>query len=379
MKALMNNVQLLKVKNIHNSILSFLNIVGDKSQDTKKAYEKDIINFFSVMRGKNLNELTVDDLTYDRDDIIRYRTYVKELKKKDGSLKYKASSINRFIRSVRSLLKDLEQNGYREYINLSAFNFVELPEKDSERAGILSEAEFELFENTALQLENGAMKSILFGLAGRTSFRISALLSLTWADLTPIAHGAYKGEGWNMRTIDKGNKEDIKPIMNVFYERMVAMKNDEQYNIALERWRDNERKNAQKENRPVQEDVIFPISSTAVDNAVKRICKLTGIGKERKVSIHSFKGFGINKVVDAGGTSFQAQDQANHSSIKTTEKHYLSRRKEYSMYAGMLIDEEIDINILNNLNKMELLKIINDMDKGIQRQIVNKAKQCKLV
>lgn len=347
-----NNVQLLNVKSVNNSIESFLNEKGDSSNNTRRAYEKDIKNFFMLMIGKELSQLTVHDLGFDKEEIIRYRTHLKELKKEDGiKPKYKNSSINRFIDSVRSLFIELQANGYDEYISKYAFHFKDLPETDSETAGELTEEEFTQFQETALQLENGLMKSLLIGLAGRTSFRLSALLKLTWSDISYINHGKHKGM-WLVEVYDKGNKHDEKVIHDSFYKKLLEIKVEGQ-------------------------ERLFKISDTAMNNAIQRICKLLYIDENRNISFHSLKGYGINVVIDNGGNVFDVKKQGNHGSIETSDKHYKNRSNDYTMSAAFLIDEEMNTDALDGLDKDQLLALIRGANKSVQRELMNGYKEGK--
>lgn len=340
-----NNVQMLNVKSVHNTIQMFLKEKGDNNKNTRMAYEKDIANFFQLMIGKELSQITVDDLKFDKNDIMNYRSHLMELKKPDGTAKYKNSSINRFIDSVRSLFVELEGNGYDEYINSKAFRLKNLPERNTTKAGELTDDEFELMEETALTLENGLMKSLLIGLAGRTSIRLSALLSLTWSDITRI-----DDEMWLVHVIDKGNKEDDKPIMNSFYEKLLEIKVGGQ-------------------------DKIFNISDTAVNNMINRLCKLLEISEDRNITFHSLKGYGINVVIDNGGSAFDAKDQANHANMETTDKRYRKRTKDWSKYAGVIIDSKLDIGELDTLDKDQLLALIKATSSVTQRQIMKAYKR----
>lgn len=336
----LSNVVLLNVKSVHNSIESFLNEKGDISVNTEKAYRKDIINFFSIMKNKNIEQLVAEDLFFNKEDILNYRTHLKGLKKINKEPKYKNSTINRFIDSVRSLFIELRGNGYSEYINEYAFHFKDLPENDKSSAGELTDHEFYRMEEMALGLENGLMKSILIGLAARTSIRLSALLSLEWDDIKP-----YGNDMWIVNVYDKGNKEDDKPIMNSFYQKMLQLKVDGQKKI-------------------------FNISDTAVHNMIKRLCKLMGIEESRKISFHSLKGYGINVVIDNGGNVFDVKEQGNHSTVETSDKYYRRKTKDYSRYAGVVMDSEMDLSILDGLNKEELMKLIRSSNRSVQSALL---------
>lgn len=346
------NVQLLNVKSVNNSIQLFLDQKGERSVNTMNAYRNDIETFFRTMLGKELSQLTVNDLSFNKEDILNYRKHLKNLTKEDGTPKYKNSSINRFIASIESMFIELDASGYEDYVHLNAFSRIDkLPENDTKNAGELTDEEFELFEQTALQLENGRMKSLMIGLAGRTSIRLSAILKLKWSDIKRIDHGDHKGL-WLVNAIDKGNKKDSKPIMDSFYQRLLEIKVE-------------------------GVDRIFTFSDTTVNNMINRICKLLNIDDDRNITFHSLKGLGINIVTDSGGSMEDARRQGNHSNIATTSARYLRRTKDYSKYAGVIIDSKLDTSALDTLDKDQLLALIKGTNKNIQRQIMNGYKEGK--
>lgn len=150
----------------------------------------------------------------------------------------------------------------------------------------------------------------------------------------------------------------------VFYEKLIAMKEDEEYQQALSVWRNS--------NLDAKVDVVFPISTTAVNRMIARLSKMLGIPEERNVSFHSFKGFGINVVHANGGSILDMQLQANHSDFKTTKDYYLDlETKDYSKYAGVILDSEFTTDPLKELTKEELIDLINKCDIQTQRAIMN--------
>ena len=72
--------------------------IGKQKSNTRRNYELIYIDFFKYTRGKTLNELTKEDLIYDKSDVIKYREYLKT--------RYAPASINQKLNALRSLFRN---------------------------------------------------------------------------------------------------------------------------------------------------------------------------------------------------------------------------------------------------------------------------------
>lgn len=327
-----NRVQNLPVRSVHKSIQTFLNHKGKKSTHTQKAYESDIKMFFSFMRGKDLSDLTENDLNFTQEEVIEYQDWLMELEGKNNKRKYKNTSINRKINSLRSLYSYLLKNKYD--VDAYAFDIDELPEHDSEVIGVLTVEEAKQLVELAKNLPNGLEKSLLIELAYKTSIRLGAILSLKLDNFKK-----HDDEIWIIEVIDKGNKKDKKPISNEFYNRLINTLN------------------RQKEER------LFQMSRTTINDAISEICKQMNITKDRNISFHSLKKVAINWILEETGDIALALIQGNHSNHKVMLDHYVEMNKNYSEYAGIAMDNEIDINEIEKYSKECLISAIRKLDK----------------
>jgi len=330
MTAMINNVTGLNIKSVHSTIQTFLEYKGDRSKNTKISYEKDIKLFYMYAKNKNLNELEAIDLEFTIDDVLKYRNYLRGLRKNsDGERKYANKSINRMIDSLRSLYSYLERAKYN--VDKMAFALDDLPENDSEEIGYLTLMELEQMVELAKTLPNGLQKSLLIELGWKTSIRMDALLSITWKDFKKVKDGV-----WVVRAIDKGNEEREMPITDQFYQRIYAMKGESK-----------------------STDRVFQMGSTTVFNTVETLKRIIGIAEDRRVSFHSIRKFLIDLMVEHGDLK-AAMAQSGHKSIETLWKHYANKQKDYESMAGILIERSFNESTLDDLSKDELLAIIKN-------------------
>ncbi|WP_064198998.1 tyrosine-type recombinase/integrase [Brevibacillus brevis] len=340
MNTAVNNIVGFNNRSVYSTITSFLEYKGDRSDDTQKAYKKDIKIFFMYTRNKNIDQLEVIDLEFTIEDVIKYRNYLGGLKKADGERKYVNKSINRMIDSLRSLYSYLERAKYD--VDKSAFALDDLPEHDSKEIGYLTLEEIEQMIEHAKSLPNGTEKYIFWELGWKTSIRINALLSITWEDFRKVNDDIVI-----VRAIEKGNEIREMPITNEFYQRILEI-----------------RGNAKPTDR------VFKFGSTTVFNTMEILKERIGISEDREVSFHSVRKFLIDLMVDLGDLK-AAMAQSGHKSIETLWKHYANKQKDYESMAGVMIERTLNEAALDEMSKEELLAIIK-ADGQIKNRVLMK-------
>lgn len=81
------------------------------------------------------------------------------------------------------------------------------------------------------------------------------------------------------------------------------------------------------------------------------------------MKFHSFKGVGIDYVYEhTGHDILAAREQGNHSSVATTER-YMSKRKDISKAAGVIMDEDIEIDILYEAKKEDFISFLKQWSR----------------
>ena len=139
-----------------------------QSENTRRAYQRDITEFFAVV-GRPLSAVTLADLQ-------NYQAYLQERG-------LRASSVQRKVKAIKSLLGFAVQTGYLRWDVGRAWKAPKAPVRTAER--ILPEAK-------ALQVvmapENKRDRALL-GFLYATGLRVSEVASLTWDSLRPTEDG----------------------------------------------------------------------------------------------------------------------------------------------------------------------------------------------
>lgn len=333
---MVNVSKLNQQESVFKYIQSFLRNKGVKSQNTEKAYENDIRQFFLYMRNKEIERLVEIDLQFKNADMMDYQTYLYcEFVQTNGK-KYSNITINRKMNTIVALYASLKRNGYS--VDPDIMKIEDLPD-DSKQIGFLNVDEI---DHMLLLTDDIELKYFIM-LALRTSLRKDALISLEWEQ---IQQSHNNPDCYIITTIDKGKRVE-KEIHKTMYDLLLNLK---------------------KENNPN----VFHIPIRTLDYRFKSLCKKVGIDEKRKISIHSLKKAGVSYVKELTGDIHAAQMQAGHSSPVTTSKYYLERKTNL---AGMMLDIKLDDNIFEQLTHQELLNLIRGFGNGIGHQLKLRAKK----
>lgn len=330
----------LPVGNVHNDFETFFS-EELKSDNTRRAYRKDIVRFYSIMKHKNINELVYTgkkdktcDLWFEYKDILKYRNHLRDVLGKN-------SSINRSITSLRKLYKYLAKNNYN--INPHAFELDELDIDDLESSGVLTPEEAMEMIERAKVYRNGEEKSVFLELAWNTSIRVSALLNATWKNINKLNNGQ-----WEIAVKDK-TKMNKQGVPSDLYEKLMTLKQN-----------NNEK--------------IFSFSYTTIHELVKQLSQEMNIPEERNISPHSFRKSLIDYTVKVLKDPVLAAKQGNHT-LEVMHKHYLSENADYSNRPAFILREENDVEKLAELSKEQLLNLIQKASLNTQVELLRLMKQ----
>ncbi len=343
--------------NIHNDITIFLQD-NRKALNTRKSYQADIKEFFSFTRNKQINQLTHNDLqNYRHSEIMQYRDYLNQKHAK-------TTTVNRKIRSVKSLFNFLKANEYN--VNPEIFNNITLKQNNTESHATLNWEEVQqviqyiLTENNLNarkpnpyrpkkeQAYHRIEKALFIELAVKTSIRKDALINLCWKDFRK-ENGVVA-----IKVIDKGEVHE-KSIWTEFYERLEA-------NLKTPQTTDNCK-------------VFNYVSKKIIQIMMKDIINHFK-WNNKNICFHSFKKAGINEVYLMSNKDILAmQKQGNHKDPKTTINYYMQRENDPSKYSSLLVGEDIDLEFIAQLNKRKILKAIHACDRGTQIALLSKCKE----
>jgi len=297
-----------EVNEIYEQIQMFLRKKGLKSEKTMINYEKDIKDFFKVVREKDINELNKNDIQVTLDDFDRFILEMVDTEK------YENTSINRKVNAVRSLLKYLAAKKLVD--DISYFSEIERLPENIKGYGVLTVEEVKELAQLALQeREKKFIKHYLILFALDTRIRKSALLNLKWTDFE------IKNEDVVIKGIDKGNKHFTRKISKQFYDKLLTIKsNDER---------------------------VFPMDRKTVDRMMKRLLKKMNIPEERYIVFHSIRKAGITFHYEYTKDPISTMKAAGHSQFQTTIRY--------------INDNDVDI--------MGVISMSDTIDKDLYRKV----------
>ena len=310
---------------LYDDIMIFLNEMGVESEHTQIAYETDIRQFFQLIKGKELEHLTLEDVQLRKNDVEKFKQILLD----NGLAR---STINRKISAVRSLLENLKANEWD--INTDFFKKVKWLKTQDNKYGVLDVHEvWEMARLARKEREYKDVKYYFILFALDTCLRKQAILQLKWSDFEEVEDGVI------VHAIDKGNKEFRQKISKEFYNDLLSIKKE-------------------------GEERVFPISVDSIDNMVCRLKKIMNIPEERNITFHSIRKAGVTFQYRITGDLTQAMKAAGHSNPIVTMR-YLDLR-DYGVTGAVSFGNKIDEELYKKVSYEELIKAIENCPKDIQ-------------
>lgn len=321
---------------VYDQIVRFLREYKGESVHTYKNYKSDIKHFFKTTRGKELEEVEIDDLDYTIEEFEDYYAYLLDVQK------VSKTTANRYISSIRELFKHFKRRGVLDnisFINIKTFKGV------SRQHGVLTPEEVEEALKTVLKQgrkDTALVKHMLIKFSTDTGARLEECLSLKWSNFS------VEDEFVTIHTRGKGNKEFKARIGKSFYNDLLKIK------------------------KPGV-DRVFNIHRNTVNNMMKQLREDMNIPEERKIVFHSFRKAAITHNYRTHRDIIQASKKANHSSIMVTER-YIDKEEDYGSLGMFSMREGIDPNLFKNVGLETLVKAIEQMDSATKTNINLKIK-----
>lgn len=347
-KILPNNV----VKIEKDTIEDYFNVfIGKRTVNTGKAYKTAVNLMTNFLFGRDAVYITFEEIkSIKMIDVMKLYTWMKEdVKGKDGEIspRYKINTRNKHINGMRSFFRFLG-NEFDD-INTKIFNNIELenPKKDIESYdGLEWKEALSIWKFADNEKKFGSLSkklSLLFKIASVTSIRLESLLNLTWSKnwKTKSERGVVINY---IDIVDKG-KRTKKPVSEKFYNEL----------------RDN-----------LTEDKMFDgLNKNNVNKFLKECLDELGFPESRNIKFHSFKKAGVMRALDITDNIYKAQEQGGHSSIKTTEEHYLMYQESLQDMVSYSIEESVDIDRdIADFSKEELLQAISKMREVSKKELL---------
>lgn len=325
-------------------IETFLEMKGSKSYLTAASYRSDIEQFLNMVVGKSIGNVTSGDMyAITNIHIVKYQSGLLAVKDEDDSQYYENTTINRKMNTISELAKFLSRSDSN--IRPESFKVDRLWENPNSY-GILDWEEVKTMIGLAMEEDEKPLeKSLMVELAAVTSFRLDTLVNLKWDQFTQHQDGYYVIE-----VVGKKKKIDKKPIRAELYaelQRLVEVNGEEK---------------------------VFSLSGRTFQRVIKRLSDKMKIAESRNIVFHSLKKTAINWIIDVTGDMRKGAVQGNHSNIQTTYRNYADKNIDMSEMAGLNIYNDVDLSLLSELSKEQLIDLIANSSTAVKIAISNSAK-----
>lgn len=343
-----NNVTMLNQGTVFKDIRSFLGRDKKRSENTAVEHERDIRQFFMIVKGKEIENLEPSDLYIRLADVLDYQSFLATEYRDGNGNGYKNITVNRKVSSVRSLYRFLKANEYD--VNPDIFREVEELPDDSEKIGFLSPDEARILAELALtEKHDAAEKRVLIMCAVATSMRKDSLLNIRYIDIMPSLDDPNKYIIQSSNLFDKG-KQVKKEIHKILFDMIMELKGGR-----------------------ADTDKVFTVSNSAIDRMMKNLIRKANLDPRRNISFHSLRKSGTQLAFElSGGDMFAVTAQGGWSSPTVAYKHYL---KPQSNISGMGFFETIEAEVFDELTYEELLALVKGVGNGLGLQLRREAKK----
>ena len=285
------------------------------------------------MKGKELKDLTVEDLIFTPEQIEAYQVTLRQ--------HYKGTTVNNAMSAIKKCYEKLQDSGFP--VSIAWFKVERYDEEDKVKYGTLTHDEVIAIIDFISKTRKGGEKALLIRLAYATAFRKESLLEMKWNQIVNI-----KGQ-WFAKVLGKGNKWSHKKVSNSLYNTLMEFKGDAK-----------------------DDDKIFELTKLTVSRMMDKIRGQFDFG-DRHIVFHSFKKASINEVnVITGGDLKAMQNHGDHSNAQTTIDDYMADKK---------LDELVEVHIdvhgpvekFEEMSKEELVQLLMSMDRNTQIKLLQKA------
>jgi integrase len=327
------NEKVVKLDNtkIYDQIEKYLTKHSYNSNGTEIAYRHDIEMFFELMRKKQIQYLTREDVQLTLDDFEDFIESMHGAVDEEGNRVYSNKTINRRISAMKGILRYLA--GKKLVDDISFLELVEsLPEQNNSYGVLEAHEVFKMAELALEEREKGQIKRILFLFALDTAIRKAAILNIKWSNFIEQEDGVL------VTVIDKGNKEMRQKISHDFYKELLTIKGESEY--------------------------VFDISEKSLDSTMKRLKIKMGIQDERNIVFHSIRKSAVTYRYRLTGDILEAQRSANHSNVSTTMLYL--QHEDYGMIGAVSGSGNLDMELYKKVDKDVLIQAISQCKKDMQ-------------
>ena len=325
----LNNVNVAPVVGImpdtpYNRIISFLD--GYESKNTRNNYLRHFKLMFMFMTGKQLEQLTYNDIkNIDDIKVENFRTHLKT--------QYKATTINTVIASCKALFDKFKE---RRIIEINDFDINPLIQKDNSHGSLTNKEIHGLFDYCLKYDYKPETLKLYYEFLFRVTCRKEAAQSLKWDQIQRELDIETSNLIYVVTFMDKG-KEVKKGITDDFYNRLLNNYNKE---------------------KGFNNKVFLGINNITYDKVLKGFCKEWGIGEERRICQHSIKSTGLDFIMATTGDHNIVALAGQHINFNTSYKKYTNKNRKFSEHPSYFLDKDYGIDMLKGLGRDELIQLI---------------------
>lgn len=324
---------------IKDHIQRWLDDHGYNSDKTKRDYEADVRIFFKLIKKKEIEYLTLDDVQLEYEDFADFRKILHTSLDDKGEKQYSNKTINRKVSAVKGLVKHLAAMKIDgEYIikDVAYLPLIKSLPESSKSHGILEHSEVLYLAELCLEERfkpHNKRLAILF--TYDTCARKSDVLKLKWSDFE------VKDDVVIVSGIGKGNKEFRKSISKEFYEEILTLKED-------------------------GVESVFQLTEKNIDNLMDRLREKANIDPSRSIVYHSIRKSGSVWVYRISGNDImKAKEVLNHSNVNTTQL-YLKASEYSAAIGGISSANGINHNLYKEVDHETLLKAIGELNSDVR-------------
>lgn len=336
----------IKINNVYNDVMTVLN---DFNSETGKEYLRALNEYFRFFNnGKELHELTKEEVEFISDDTNKEKITLKHATKYRNYLKRKHpegfSTVNKKMAGIKSVYKKLQGYGY----NVDHIAFALRPLKVHHNSyGVLKIDQVIVMAELAQEEKfHGAEKEAFILLAAVTSIRAEALVS---AELSNIKYNK-KNDLYVIKVIDKGDEYVTAPFDKTLYEKIIKLTRE-------------------------NDDRVFPnLTVDSINDCVKRLASKMGIPADERITTHSLRKTAPVYELEDSGSLERAQKQTRHKSVQVLADHYTDKTKDFGMLAGIRMFQEVDESVFENVSKEEILEMLKLVNLAAYNQLALKLK-----
>ncbi len=265
----------------------------DKSANSRRGYQRDVMQFLTVIGDLSLSEVTLNEL----------QAFSNAL----GAKGYAVSTVSRKLAAVKSLLTF----GYRVGIlKVNVGSLVKLPKgKDRLAERILSQEQV----MAMIELTENLRDQVLIRFLYATGARVSEVCVLKWRDIQEISGGRAQ-----VSLLGKGGKTRVVVFSGEMWEVLQKLRGSGGLNAPVFKSRK-------------QGGHLDP---SQVNRIVRKAAKRAGL--EAKVSPHWLRHSHASHSLEGGAPLQLVKESLGHSHIAMTERYLHARPDESSaLYLGI--------------------------------------------